>query len=56
MQHATIVAVVNQKGGVGKSMVAQNLASAAHLHGRRTLLLDLDSQGTSFDWYARHRR
>lgn len=46
------IAVLNQKGGVGKSTVAQNLAAAAHLGGRRTLVLDLDRQGTTFDWYA----
>jgi chromosome partitioning protein len=46
------IAVLNQKGGVGKSTVAQNLAAAAHLAGRKTLVLDLDSQGTTFDWYA----
>lgn len=46
------IAVLNQKGGVGKSTIAQNLAAAAHVAGRRTLLLDLDRQGTSFDWYA----
>ncbi len=46
------IAVLNQKGGVGKSTVAQNLAAAAHLQGRRTLMLDLDKQGTTFDWYA----
>lgn len=47
------IAVLNQKGGVGKSMVCQNLAAAAHLAGHRTLLLDLDAQGTSWDWFAR---
>jgi chromosome partitioning protein len=47
------IAVLNQKGGVGKSMVSQNLAAAAHLAGHRTILLDLDSQGTSWDWFAR---
>jgi chromosome partitioning protein len=47
------IAVLNQKGGVGKSMVAQNLAAAAHLAHHRTLLLDLDAQGTSWDWFAR---
>lgn len=33
-------------------MVAQHLAAAAHLAGRRVLLLDLDTQGTSFRWFA----
>lgn len=46
------IAVLNQKGGVGKSTIATNLAAAAHLAGRRTLLLDLDKQGSAFDWYS----
>jgi chromosome partitioning protein len=46
------VAVVNQKGGVGKSTLATNLAAVAHLRGKRTLVLDLDRQGSAFDWYA----
>jgi chromosome partitioning protein len=52
MNTSIVVAVLNQKGGVGKSMVAQHLAAAAHLAGRRVLLIDLDTQGTSFRWFA----
>lgn len=44
------IAVINQKGGVGKSMLAQNLAAVAHVRGFRTLLLDLDEQATSYEW------
>lgn len=44
------IAVLNQKGGVGKTTLAMNLAAAAHLGGERTILLDLDTQGNSFDW------
>lgn len=47
------IAVVNQKGGVGKSTLAQNLAGAAHLAGKRTVLLDLDLQGSTIDWSLR---
>ncbi len=46
------IAVLNQKGGVGKSTLSTNLAAAAHLAGRRTLVLDLDRQGSAFDWYS----
>jgi chromosome partitioning protein len=46
------IAVLNQKGGVGKSTLATNLAAAAHLKRRRVLVVDLDAQGSAFDWYA----
>ncbi len=46
------ISVLNQKGGVGKSMVAQNLAACAHVRGRRTLLRDGDVQQTSWQWYS----
>lgn len=46
-----VVAVLGQKGGVGKTTLATNLAALAHLEGRRTLLLDCDLQGSAFDWY-----
>jgi chromosome partitioning protein len=46
------IAVLNQKGGVGKSTLSTNLAAVAHLKGKRTLVLDLDTQGSSFDWFS----
>lgn len=49
------IAVLNQKGGVGKTTLAVNLATAAHLDGRKTLLVDLDRQGSSLDWGAQRR-
>jgi chromosome partitioning protein len=47
----TTIAVLNQKGGVGKTTIATNLAAAAHLARKRTILLDLDEQGSALDWY-----
>ena len=42
-----IIAVVNQKGGVGKTTTTVNLTSAVGAAGKRCLLVDLDPQGNA---------
>lgn len=47
-----IIAVLNEKGGTGKTTLAINLATALHRRGQRVVLVDADPQGSARDWRA----
>ena len=49
------IAVLNQKGGVGKTTLATHLAVAFAHDGQRVLLVDADPQGSSANWAAARR-
>ena len=51
-----IIGVLNQKGGVGKTTLAVNIAATLSVRGRRVLLVDADPQGSSLAWSSARER
>lgn len=48
-----IVALLNQKGGVGKTTLATHIAGELAMRGQSVILLDTDPQGSALDWTQR---
>ena len=48
---ATVVAVLNTKGGSGKTTLATNIGGCLHKRGHRVLIVDSDPQGSARNWY-----
>lgn len=52
-ENAMIIALLNQKGGVGKTTLATHIAGELALTGSRVAVIDADPQGSALDWAQR---
>lgn len=51
-----IIALLNQKGGVGKTTLATHIAGELAMQGSSVILLDADPQGSALDWTQRRNQ
>lgn len=47
-----VIAILNPKGGCGKTTLSTNLAQSLHERGKSVLVVDSDPQGSARDWHA----
>lgn len=51
-----IISGINQKGGVGKTILILSIAGAAQAQGKKVVVIDLDPQGSASAWAARRAK